>query len=65
MIGLLFGLVITVLILGFFYWLVGLCPLPAPFGQILRALIILIFVIYIIYILMALLPSMHMPALSR
>jgi hypothetical protein len=52
MIPLLIHLLIIILILGLIFWLIwwalNLFPLPAPFAQIARAILILIFVLILI-----------------
>jgi hypothetical protein len=53
----LLSLVVTILIVGLIVWLllyvIDLIPLPAPFGQIARAVVIVIAVIWLIKILLA------------
>jgi hypothetical protein len=41
-------IIIILLVLGIVWWLVGYLPLPAPFGQIIRVIIIIIAIIVII-----------------
>jgi len=59
MIGLLIHVLIAVLILGLIFWLVwwamSYLPLPPPFANIARFVVILIFALVLIYLLLPLL----------
>lgn len=62
MIGVLLHLLIVVIILGLVFWLIwwalSYLPLPAPFAQIARFIVVLLFAIILIYLL---LPLANMP----
>lgn len=66
MIGLLIQLLIVLLIVGLVYWavtaIIGLIPLPPPFGQI--ANVLLIVIIALILIFYALVPILHVASSS-
>lgn len=42
MISLLISIIIIAIIAGLAFWLVGMLPLPAPFGQIVQVAVVLI-----------------------
>lgn len=48
MIPLLVNLLVLCLILGLIWYVVGLLPLPAPFGQIARAIIVVIAILLLV-----------------
>lgn len=54
MIGLLINLLILCLILGLVWWVIGLIPLPDPFGLIVRVVFAVICVIILIDMLLSL-----------
>jgi len=59
MIGALIGIIITLIIVGVLWWaveqLLPLIPLPDPFRQIIRVLMIVILVLIVVYVILALL----------
>ena len=63
MLGILFYILITAIICGAAYYIVGLIPLPGPFLRIFQIILIVVFVIIVLYLLFALIPSM--PSLPR
>jgi hypothetical protein len=62
MIPMLIHLLIVIIVLGIIFWLLwwalSYLPLPAPFSQIVRFLLVLIFVLTLIYLILPLL-SIH------
>lgn len=62
MIGVLLHLLIVIIILGLVFWLIwwalSYLPLPVPFAQIARFIVVLLFAIILIYLL---LPLANMP----
>jgi len=59
MVGALIGVIIVLIVTGVIYWaveqLLPLIPLPDPFRQIIRVLMILILVLIVIYVILMLL----------
>ena len=64
MLSLLVSILVACIIFGLIYWILTVIPLPAPFAQIIRVVLIVIFCIWIIYILLGLTGSVH-PLLLR
>ena len=48
MISLLIGLLVLCLIIGVVFYIIGLFPIPAPFGNIVRAIVALIFLLILL-----------------
>ena len=49
MISVLITLLVMCLIFGVCWWIIGLLPLPAPFGQVVRVVVVVIFLIWLLY----------------
>jgi len=58
MIAILFYLLIATIICGAAYYIVGLVPLPAPFGRICQIIIIVVYIIIVLYLLFAMVPML-------
>lgn len=68
MIGALINLLVLVLICGLIWWaftaIIGVVPLPAPFAQVARVLVIVILCLILIYALLGFVPGGY-PRLLR
>ena len=64
MINLLIYILIVVIVLGLLFYIVQLLPLPHPFGQIARVVLIVIGVLIVIFLLLDLLPGGGRPRLG-
>jgi hypothetical protein len=54
MLGLLVSILVACIVFGLLFWIISLIPLPPPFGQIIRVVLVVIFAIWIIYTLLGL-----------
>jgi hypothetical protein len=54
MLGILVTILVMCIIFGLIWWIFTLIPLPAPFGQIARVVIVVIFVVWLLYLLVPL-----------
>ena len=57
MLNLLLTLLILCLVFGIVYWIVGLLPIPAPFNNIVLAIVGIIFLIYLLSMLFGAAPA--------
>jgi hypothetical protein len=52
------SILVTILVVGIIcaliYWILSVLPLPAPFAQIIRVVVVVIFCIWLIYLLLPL-----------
>jgi hypothetical protein len=59
MIGTLIGIIVLLIVVGVVWWavqqLLPLIPLPEPFGQIVRVLLVVVLVLIVLYVILALL----------
>jgi hypothetical protein len=60
MIAVLIHILIVIVILGALWWALSYLPLPAPFDQIARFIVVLIFVLILIYLLLPLANVSHL-----
>jgi hypothetical protein len=60
MISVLVAILVLCLVFGLIWWIIGLIPLPAPFGQVARVVVAVLFLIIILY---ELLPLINHPFL--
>ena len=58
MISLLITLLIVLIVAAVVFWIIGMLPIPAPWGNIIRAVVGLII---LIWLLMYLVPAAHLP----
>jgi len=58
------NLIVYLVVLGLFWWLVSLLPLPSPVAQIVRVLFIIL-MIYIVLSAFGILPSSYFPTLKH
>jgi hypothetical protein len=59
-ISVLVAILVLCLVFGLIWWIIGLIPLPAPFGQVARVVVAVLFLIIILY---ELLPLINHPFL--
>jgi hypothetical protein len=50
MLTILFSIIVTLIVAGLIYWLISLIPLPPPFPEIIRVVVILAVVLYLLSI---------------
>ena len=50
MLTILFSIIVTLIVAGLIYWLISLIPLPPPFLEIIRVVVILAVVLYLLSI---------------
>jgi hypothetical protein len=50
-------ILITLIVVGLFFWILQQIPIPEPFGRIIRVVLIVFVCIWLIYILAGLLPG--------
>lgn len=60
MISVLVAILVLCLVFSLIWWIIGLIPLPAPFGQVARVVVAVLFLIIILY---ELLPLINHPFL--
>ena len=54
MISLLVYVLVMCIVFGLIWWILSVIPLPAPFGQVARVVVVVIFCIILIYMLLGL-----------
>lgn len=55
--GFLVEILITLIVVGLLFWILQQIPIPAPFGNIIRVVLVVFVCIWLIYMLAGLLPA--------